>query len=108
MKREKTVPMKTIIFLMILFKRIFLRIWPSYQKSLQHNYTAISNLSGKCNKIKHVNPTLIITGTEDITSPSANSPLLLEKIPGDWLVQIENGRQRVIKYQFPEKFSKIM
>jgi len=59
-------------------------------------------------KLSVSNPTLIITGTEDITSPSANFPLFLEKIPGDWLVQIENGRQRVIKYQFPEKFSKIM
>jgi len=54
------------------------------------------------------NPTLIITRTEDITSSSVNSPLFLEKIPRDWLVQIENGTQRVIKYQFPEKFSKIM
>ena len=78
------------------------------KQSLQHHYTAISNWSGTCDKISTItNPTLIITGTKDVTSPPANALLLAEKIPGAWLVQIENGGHGVM-YQYPEKFSKII
>jgi pimeloyl-ACP methyl ester carboxylesterase len=78
------------------------------KESLQHHYTAISNWSGTCNKIPGITkPTLIITGTKDITSPPINSLLLTEKIPGAWLVQMEGGGHGVI-YQYPEKFSKII
>jgi pimeloyl-ACP methyl ester carboxylesterase len=33
-------------------------------------------------------PTLIITGTEDVAVPSSNSLIRVDKIPGAYLVQI--------------------
>ena len=78
------------------------------KQSLQHHYTAISNWSGTCDRISTItNPTLIITGTEDVTSPPANALLLAEKIPGAWLVQIENGGHGVM-YQYPEKVANVI
>ena len=50
---------------------------------------------------------LVMTGTQDITSPPANSIVLAEKIPGAWLVQIEGGGHGLM-FQYPEKFAKIL
>jgi pimeloyl-ACP methyl ester carboxylesterase len=52
-------------------------------------------------------PTLIITGTEDVAVPAANSLILVQKIPGAWLVQIK-GAGHVLMYQYPEEFSSIL
>jgi pimeloyl-ACP methyl ester carboxylesterase len=52
-------------------------------------------------------PTLVVTGTQDITSPPANSIKLADKIPGAWLVQIDEGGHGVM-FQYPEKFAKIV
>jgi pimeloyl-ACP methyl ester carboxylesterase len=49
-------------------------------------------------------PALIITGTEDIVRPPANSIMLAEKIPGAWLVQIRGGGHYVM-LQYPEQFT---
>src|SRR5918999_5220137 len=47
------------------------------------------NWTGVCNQLQNIStPTLIITGTEDVAVPAANSLILVEKIPGAWLVQI--------------------
>jgi pimeloyl-ACP methyl ester carboxylesterase len=51
-------------------------------------------------------PTLVVTGTQDITSPPANSIRLAEKIPGARLIQIEGGGHGVM-FQYPEKFARI-
>jgi pimeloyl-ACP methyl ester carboxylesterase len=48
---------------------------------------------------------LVITGTEDITSPPANSPMIAERIPGAWFVQIEVGGYGLM-FQYPDKFVK--
>ena len=50
---------------------------------------------------------LIITGTDDVTSPPANSLILTQKIPGAWLVQIKGGGHGAM-YQYPEEFSKVL
>jgi pimeloyl-ACP methyl ester carboxylesterase len=53
------------------------------------------------------NPTLVIAGTEDITSPPANSVMMAEKIPGAWLIQIRGGGHGLI-FQYPNEFSEIL
>jgi pimeloyl-ACP methyl ester carboxylesterase len=63
---------------------------------------------GVCNDLTNVTqPTLIITGTEDVAIPAANSLILADKIPGAWLVQIK-GAGHGLMYQFPEKFTTII
>jgi pimeloyl-ACP methyl ester carboxylesterase len=50
---------------------------------------------------------LIIAGTEDVAVPAANSLILVQKIPGAWLVQIK-GAGHGLMYQYPEQFSEIV
>jgi len=66
------------------------------------------NWNGICNQLtKITQPTLIITGTEDVAIPAANSLILVDKIPGAWLVQIKEAGHGLM-YQFPEKFTIIV
>jgi pimeloyl-ACP methyl ester carboxylesterase len=61
-----------------------------------------------CEKLSDISKeTLVITGSQDITSPPANSIRLAEKIPGAWLVQIEGGGHGVM-FQYPEKFAEVV
>jgi pimeloyl-ACP methyl ester carboxylesterase len=50
---------------------------------------------------------LVVAGTEDITSPPANSVMMAERIPGAWLVQIRGGGHGLM-FQFPNEFSEIL
>ena len=52
-------------------------------------------------------PTLVITGTEDVAVPAANSLIIIQKIPGSWLVQIQ-GAGHGLMYQYPNKLSKVL
>ncbi|HYT45571.1 MAG TPA: alpha/beta hydrolase [Methylomirabilota bacterium] len=52
-------------------------------------------------------PTLVITGTEDVAVPAANSLILAQKIPGAWLVQIKGGGHGLM-YQYPDIFNKVL
>jgi len=52
-------------------------------------------------------PTLVITGTEDVAVPAANSLIIVQKIPGSWLVQIQ-GAGHGLMYQYPNKLSKVL
>ncbi|MBA3751147.1 MAG: alpha/beta hydrolase [Nitrosopumilus sp.] len=66
------------------------------------------NWNGVCNQLtKITQPTLIITGTADVAIPAANSLILVDKIPGAWLVQIKEAGHGLM-YQFPEKFTTIV
>ena len=66
------------------------------------------NWTGVCNQLQNISiPTLIITGTEDVAVPAANSLILVQKIPAAWLVQI-SGAGHGLMYQYPEQFSKIV
>jgi pimeloyl-ACP methyl ester carboxylesterase len=61
-----------------------------------------------CDRLSNItNPTLVVTGTEDITAPPANSVMMAEKIPGAWLVQIRGGGHGLI-FQYPNEFSEIL
>ena len=53
-------------------------------------------------------PTLVITGTDDnMYQPHFNSLKIVEKIPGAWLVQIEDAGHAVMD-QYPEEIAKIL
>jgi pimeloyl-ACP methyl ester carboxylesterase len=63
---------------------------------------------GTCNALSNITqPTLVIVGTDDIWTPAANSLLIAERIPGSWLVQIEDAGHGLM-YQYPDKFSKVV
>ncbi len=77
-------------------------------ENLQLQSEAAGAWSGTCERLSNISvPTLVVTGTQDITSPPANSISLAEKIPGAWLVQIEEGGHGVM-FQYSEKFAKIV
>ena len=66
------------------------------------------NWTGVCGQLQHIFvPTLIITGTEDVAVPAANSLILVKKIPNAWLVQI-TGAGHGLMYQYPEQFTEIV
>ncbi|MGA9909732.1 MAG: alpha/beta hydrolase [Nitrososphaeraceae archaeon] len=66
------------------------------------------NWTGVCDQLQHISiPTLIITGAEDVSVPAANSLILVQKIPGAWLVQIKTAGHGLM-FQYPEKFSEIV
>ncbi|MFY9871216.1 MAG: alpha/beta hydrolase [Candidatus Nitrosopolaris sp.] len=67
-----------------------------------------TNWSGVCSHLTKISkPTLIITGTEDVAVPAANSLILAQKIPGAWLVQIKGGGHGLM-YQYPDIFNKVL
>ena len=78
------------------------------KESLQRQFEATSKWSGVCNRLSTITkPTLVITETEDITTPPANSITIAEKIPGSWLVQIKGGGHGVM-FQYPQQFASIL
>ena len=69
---------------------------------------AMSTWTDSCNQLSRITkPTLVIDGASDIITPSANSLLIAEKIPGAWLIQI-NGAGHGLMYQYPQRFSNII
>jgi pimeloyl-ACP methyl ester carboxylesterase len=77
-------------------------------KTLDQHTEAIFNWTGTCSKLKNITqPTLVIVGTDDVVTPSANSLLITERIPGAWLVQIK-GAGHGLMYQYPEQFNKVL
>jgi esterase/lipase len=67
-----------------------------------------TNWSGVCSQLTKISkPTLIITGTEDVAVPAANSLILAGKIPGAWLIQIKGGGHGLI-YQYPDLLNKVL
>jgi pimeloyl-ACP methyl ester carboxylesterase len=67
-----------------------------------------TNWGGVCSQLTKISkPTLVITGTEDVAVPAANSLILAQKIPGAWLVQIKGGGHGLM-YQYPDIFNKVL
>lgn len=76
-------------------------------ENLQLQSAAAGKLDS-CEKLSDISKeTLVTTGTQDITSPPANSIVLAEKIPGAWLVQVESGGHGLM-FQYPERIAKIV
>jgi pimeloyl-ACP methyl ester carboxylesterase len=78
------------------------------QNNIGHSWEA-TNWDGVCEELtKLAMPTLIITGTDDnYYQPHENSLILAEKIPGAWLIQIENAAHAVMD-QYPDEIGKIL
>jgi pimeloyl-ACP methyl ester carboxylesterase len=68
-----------------------------------------TNWNGVCDELAKVaKPTLVITGTDDNAyEPHENSLVIAGKVPGAWLVQIENAGHAVMD-QYPDEISKIL
>lgn len=68
-----------------------------------------TNWNGVCDELaKIAKPTLVITGTDDYAyQPHANSLVIAGKIPGAWLIQIENAGHAVMS-QYPDEINKIL
>ena len=63
---------------------------------------------GTCDRLSNLKiPTLVLTGTNDITSPPANSLAIAQRIPGAWLVQLSGGGHGLM-FQYPETVSNII
>jgi pimeloyl-ACP methyl ester carboxylesterase len=77
------------------------------QDKLVQNWKS-TNWSGVCSQLPNISkPTLVMTGTEDVTIPAANSLIIAEKIPGAWLVQIKDAGHAVPN-QYPEEVGMIL
>ena len=80
----------------------------SSPENIKRQYQSWQNWKGTYNRLaKITQPTLLITGAEDVNTPWQNSLMLIDLIPGAWLVQLEGGGHGVM-YQYPEKFSQIV
>jgi pimeloyl-ACP methyl ester carboxylesterase len=67
-----------------------------------------TNWTGVCNQLSEVTtPTLVVTGTEDVSVPPANDLIIAQKIPGAWLIQIREAGHGLM-YQYPEKISTVL
>ena len=104
----------------LLFPRTWIKENPNYLQYLPKSkesasiqtilgqIRAMSSWTDSCNQLSRITkPTLVIDGTEDVITPSVNSLILAEKIPGAWLVQI-NGAGHGLMYQYPHRFSTIV
>jgi pimeloyl-ACP methyl ester carboxylesterase len=88
-------------------KEIVLPDTKKQQFNIVENWFA-TNWSGVCNQLSKVTiPTLVVTGTEDVAVPAANSLIIVQKIPGAWLVQIKEAAHGLM-YQYPEKLSTVL
>lgn len=78
------------------------------QENLLKYGEALGKWKGSCNSISNIDkPVLVMTGSEDITSPPINSFKIAEKIPGAWLIQIQDGGHGVMQ-QYPETVDEII
>jgi pimeloyl-ACP methyl ester carboxylesterase len=78
------------------------------QANIGHSWEA-TNWNGVCDELARIaKPTLVITGTDDNQyQPHENSLVIAGKIPGAWLVQIENAGHAIMD-QYPDEMSKIL
>jgi pimeloyl-ACP methyl ester carboxylesterase len=93
-------------------QKVFSAMAPSFsatsKENIQHQAQTTYNWKGACDRPSSITvPTLIITGTDDIVRPPANSIMLAEKISGAWLVQVRGGGHYVM-LQYPEQFTAVL
>ncbi len=80
----------------------------SSPENIERQYQAWQNWKGTHSRLaKITQPTLLITGANDINTPWQNSVMMVNLIPGAWLVQLKGGGHGVM-YQYPKKFSRIV
>ncbi|HEY3275542.1 MAG TPA: alpha/beta hydrolase [Syntrophorhabdaceae bacterium] len=77
------------------------------RETLERQGNALASWKGTCKRIGTLSsPTLIITGTEDVVIPPANSLRMAAKIPGSWLIRMPGGHSAM--HQYPETFSRCL
>ena len=80
----------------------------SSPENIERQYQAWQNWKGTYSRLaKITQPTLLITGADDVNTPWQNSPIMVNLIPGAWLVQLKGGGHGMM-YQYPKKFSRIV
>jgi len=52
-------------------------------------------------------PTLVVTGTEDVSTPQENAVILVRQIPGSWLVRFA-GAGHGLQYQYPQELARVI
>lgn len=89
-------------------QEVFSAATPVPEENIQQQAQTTYNWQGACDRLSSITkPTLVVTGTDDIVRPPANSIMLAEKIPGAWLVQIRGGGHYVM-FQYPEQFAAVL
>lgn len=89
-------------------QEVFSAATPAPEENIQHQAQTTYNWQGACDRLSSITkPTLVVTGTDDIVRPPANSIMLAEKIPGAGLVQIRGGGHYVM-FQYPEQFTAVL
>jgi pimeloyl-ACP methyl ester carboxylesterase len=69
---------------------------------------AIAQWKGSMDRLDQIRcPTLLVTGMEDVIVPAGNSLLMVPKLPGAWLVQLQEVGHGVM-YQEPERLARIV
>ena len=77
-------------------------------ENIKRQYEAWEKWSGTYSRLpKITQPTLIITGTDDVLTPPENAFVIAKRISGSWVIQLEGGGHGVM-YQYPERFSRIL
>lgn len=80
----------------------------SSPENIERQYQAWQNWKGTHSRLaKITQPALLITGANDINTPWQNSVMMVNLIPGAWLVQLKGGGHGAM-YQYPKKFSRIV
>lgn len=80
----------------------------SSPENIARQAQAMTDWTGSYSRLGQIkSPVLIITGTEDILTPPANSPLIAKQIPNSQLVEVPGGGHGLM-YQDPDQFSRIL
>jgi pimeloyl-ACP methyl ester carboxylesterase len=80
---------------------------PVSPESVKRQGKAIGEWAGTCSRLPELTqPALVITGTEDVIIPPANSLLMASQIPGSWLIRMPGGHANM--YQYPKTFSRCL
>jgi pimeloyl-ACP methyl ester carboxylesterase len=93
-------------------QKVFSAMTPSFnstpKENIQHQAETTYSWKGSCDRLSSMTqPTLVIVGTDDIVRPPANSIILVQKIPGAWLVQIKGGGHGLMS-QYPQRFTAVL
>ncbi len=69
---------------------------------------AMKAWTGSYDRLEQIkSQTLLLTGTEDINTPTQNSYIMVQKIPGAWLVNFEGGGHGIM-FQYPKDFANVI
>jgi pimeloyl-ACP methyl ester carboxylesterase len=104
----------------LLFPEEWLQQYPDFYKqfpqpnektppeNIERQTQAMENWQGTYDRLPDIKPsTLVATGTEDVLTPPQNSLIIVNRIPGAWLVQIGEAGHGLM-YQFPNRFASII